>query len=209
MQRQNLILPIFLTAFLFSGSGFAKAGPINVIYFTSTPGSWIGQGETRTIDSVTASRYYDQGAYTNAVTLSGGGYAFTLVEPNYTLPTVGYYSDVTRWPFMGNGAGMDFTAPGRGDNQLSGWFNVLEAIYSPIDGSVESFAVDFRQYDELSTTDWTEGWIRYNSSIAVDVPEPSSVALALAATIAIFLVRKARKNIRRGAPRKRSLTFGS
>jgi hypothetical protein len=33
---------------------------------------------------------------------------------------------------------------------------VLEATYSPIDGSVESFAVNFRQYDETSTTEWTQ-----------------------------------------------------
>jgi hypothetical protein len=196
MQRQNLILPIFLTAFLFSGSGFAKAESISVIYFTSTPGSWIGQGQTLTIDGVTASRYYDQGAYTNAVTLSAGGYALVLVEPNHSLPTAGYYDGVTRWPFMGDGAGMWFTAPGRGDNQISGWFDVLEASYSPIDGSVASFAVNFKQYDETSTTDFTEGSIRYNSSIAVGVPEPSSAALVLSASIAIFLVRKSRMKTR-------------
>ena len=196
MHRENLILPIFLTAFLFGGSGLAKAEPISVLYFTSTPGSWIGQGQTLTIERVTASRYYDQGAYTNAVILSAGGYQLTLVEPNYTLPTVGYYDNVTRWPFMGEGAGMWFTAPGRGDNQISGWFDVLEATYSPIDGSVESFAVNFRQYDETSTTEWTEGSIRYNSSIAVGVPEPSSAALVLSAAIAFFVVRKSRKKIR-------------
>jgi hypothetical protein len=195
MKRKILILAILLTVFLFSGSAFAKAGSINVIYFTSTPGSWIGQGQTLTIEGVTASRYYDLGAYTNAVTLSGGGYALTLVEPYHTLPTVGYYDGVTRWPFMGDGAGMWFTAPGRGDNQISGWFDVLEASYNPIDGSVESFAVNFRQYDELSITDWTEGAVRYNSAIPVGVPEPSSAALVMSATVFIFLVRKSRKRI--------------
>jgi hypothetical protein len=192
MQRQNLVLPIFLAAFLFNGSGFAKA---DFIYFTSTPGSWIGQGQTLTIDTVTVSRYYDQGVYTNAVTLSGGGYAMTLVEPNLALPTVGYYDNVTRWPFMGSGAGMWFTAPGRGDNQISGWFNVLEATYSPSDGSVQSFAVDFQQFDELSTTEWTMGSIRYNSSIPQSVPEPTSAALVLLATTALFFARQSRKII--------------
>ncbi len=90
---------------------------------------------------------------------------------------------------------MWFTAPGRGDNQISGWFNVLEATYSPIDGSVVSFAVDFQQYDELSTTNWTEGSIRYNSSIPVTVPEPSSAALMVLAIMALFCARQSRKII--------------
>jgi hypothetical protein len=190
MQRLNLIIPIALAAFLSGGSGFAKA---DFIYFTSTPGSWIGQGQTLTINEVTASRYYDQGAYTNAVILRGGGYELDLVEPNHSLPTVGYFDNVTRWAFNGDGAGMWFTAPGRGDNQISGWFDVLEATYSPVDGSVESFAVNFQQYDETSTTEWTMGAIRYNSSLPINAPEPSSAALVLVGVTGLFLARQWRR----------------
>ena len=189
MQRPNLLLPIAVGALLVSMAGAAKA---DFIYFTSTPGSWIGQGQTLTINEVTASRYYDLGVYTNAVTLSGGGYGLTLVEPNYSLPTVGYYDNVTRWPFMGNGAGMWFTAPGRGDNQISGWFDVYEATYNP-DGSVKSFAVNFQQFDETFTTEWTMGAIRYNSSLPINVPEPSSAALVLLGVTALFLARQWRR----------------
>ena len=192
MRRTTLLLPIVLIALLFVGPGSARAN-FTYLHFTSTPGSWIGQGQTLTFDTVTTFRYHNQGAYTNAVVLSGGGYTLDLVEPNYTLPTVGYFDSVTRWPFMGTGAGMWFTAPGRGDNQIHGWFDVLEATYSPTDGSVMSFAVDFRQYDENSTTEYTEGSIRYNSVFGPAVPEPSSAALVLAGAVTLFVARQVRR----------------
>ena len=88
---------------------------------------------------------------------------------------------------MGSGAGMAFTGPGRANNQLSGWFNVLEAEYNP-DGSVRSFAVDFRQYDENSVGAWNQGSIRYNSTIPV--PEPTAAAGLL---IAAMLLRRHRR----------------
>jgi len=110
----------------------------DVLYFTSTPGSWIGQGQTLTFRSPATAfstfRYHDQGAYTNAVQLRAAGYELAIVGPNFTLPTVGLYNNATRWPFMGSGPGMAFTAPGRGDNELTGYFHVRQAEYNP-DGS--------------------------------------------------------------------------
>lgn len=188
-MRKGVLIAIFLAASIAGGSEAARAG--NAIYFTSTPGSWIGQGKTVTITSVSASRYYNQGAYTNAVSLSGGGYDLTLVEPNYSLPTVGFYDNVSRWAFMGNGAGMWFTSPGRGDNNISGWFNVLQADYSPVDGSVQAFAVDFKQYDEGVIANWTQGSVRYNSSIPIPAPEPASAAMALMGGV-VLLTRRLR-----------------
>lgn len=180
MRMRAVVAMVFVLG-LIGQSRLARAA--SILTFDSTPGSWIGQGQSLTFSTVSVSRYYSQGAYTNAVTLSAGGYDFTLVEPNYSLPAVGYYNNVTRWPFMGNGAGMWFTAPGRGDNNISGWFNVYQADYAA-DGSVSAFAVDFKQYDETTTTNWTEGSIRYNSSVpvpgpAAPVPEPTTAALAL------------------------------
>jgi hypothetical protein len=153
----------------------------DILYFTSSPTSWVGAGQTLTLTSpataFSASRYFDQGAYTNSVHLSaggGGGYNLALVGPNYTLPTVGFYPDATRWPFMGSGAGLAFTSPGRGDNTLTGYFKVLQADYD-VSGNIVSFAVDFKQYDEGVTANWVSGSFRYNSNIPI--PEPATLIL--------------------------------
>ncbi len=158
----------------------------DMLYFTSAPGSWIGQGQTLTFTSPTTTfsvyRYFDQGAYTNSVHLSAGGYGLALVGPDYTLPTVGMYTGAVRWPFMGTGAGLCFTAPGRCNNTLTGYFNVLQADYD-ISGNIVSFAVDFMQYDEGVTANWVSGSFRFNSTISEGEPPvtdagPNQVAYA-------------------------------
>lgn len=184
------ILTILAASGVFSSLQTVQAD--DIFYYTSSPGSWVGGGQTVTLSSPTtsfsASRYYSQGAYTDAVTLSAGGYYFYVVEPNYTLPTVGFY-DATRWPFMGDGAGMALLSPGRGDNTLTGWFNVLQADYDT-SGNVVSFAVDFTQYDEGNTANWVSGSWRYNSTIPIPAPEPSASALFALGTLAVLVVRK-------------------
>lgn len=181
------ILAVFTALGAIASSQTALAS--DVFYFTSSPGSWIGGGQTLTLTSpstsFSASRYYDQGAYTDAVTLSAGGYYFFVVEPNYTLPTIGFYN-ATRWPFMGSGAGMALLSPGRGDNTLTGWFNVLQADYDSV-GNVVSFAVDFMQYDEGNTANWVSGSWRYNSTIPV--PEPLAITLFGVGALAMLALR--------------------
>ena len=152
-------------------------------YFTSSPQSWIGQGQTQMYTTVTASVTYNLGAYSDSVHFAGGGgFGLTIVGPNLSLPVVGMNSNATRWPFQGSGPGMDFTGPGRGNNTLTGYFNVLQAEYDA-SGQVAAFAVDFLQYDEGIATWWNSGSIRYNSPIAI--PEPSTALLVALALLGI------------------------
>jgi hypothetical protein len=173
-------LPVVLTS-IFILTAAVTSYAANILYFTSSPTSWVGNGQTLTFASPTTAfstrRYFTQGAYTNAVTLHAGdalGYNLTIVGPNKTLPVVGFYANATRWPFMDSGAGLSFRGNGRGDNTLTGYFNVLQADYD-INGNIVSFAVDFMQYDECVTADWVSGSFRYNSNIPV--PEPTTIAL--------------------------------
>jgi len=51
------------------------------------------------------------------ITLQAGAIAvgaadLTIVGPGLTLAQAGYYPGATRWPFMGSGPGLAFTAPG-------------------------------------------------------------------------------------------------
>jgi hypothetical protein len=152
--------------------GPLATNPATFLSFTSSPSSWIGGGQTVYFANVSASRTFNLGAYTDSVHFSASGYELTIVGPGRTLAQVGYYPGATRWPFMGSGPGLDFTAPGRGDNTLSGWFNVLQADYQA-NGQVAAFAVDFVQYDEGNVTRWNRGSIRYNSAIPAPGPAPA------------------------------------
>jgi hypothetical protein len=147
-----------------------------ILYFTSSPTSWVGQGETLTFTSPTTA--FSSHRHDNAVCLSFNNgqdwYDLYLIGPVSTLPTVGFYPNATRWPFTGTGPGLWFVGNGRGDNTITGHFNVLQANYD-LNGNVVSFAVDFTQYDEGAKANWVAGSFRYNSSIPI--PELGTVLL--------------------------------
>jgi hypothetical protein len=174
-MKQRILINVFTVLGCLFINGPLKSA--DILYFTSTPGS-VGQGETLmlTSPSVTfsASRYYDMGDFTNALRLRADGYTLYLVGPNHTLPTVGYYPDATRYPFMGSGTGLAFITPGFAANTLTGYFNVLQADYNS-SGQPVSFAVDFMEYDYGVSTTWTSGSFRYNSNIPI--PEPATLLL--------------------------------
>src|SRR5438874_6337252 len=146
--------------FLGAGCLIASVNAATLFSFTSSPSAWVGGGQTLTFTSVSASRTGNLGAYTDSVHLTASGYELAIVGPGRTLAHVGFYPGATRWPFMGSGPGMAFTAPGRGDNTLTGWFNVLQADYD-VSGQPTAFAVDFVQYDEGNVTWWNRGSIRF------------------------------------------------
>lgn len=154
----------------------------NILYFTSSPTSIFSYANSLILTSPTttfsAYRYSsDEGYSANGVKLWANpysGYSLAIVGPNNSLPIVGFYSNATRFPFMGSGPGLAFSGNGRGNNTLTGYFNVLEANYD-INGNVLSFAVDFMQYDRGVQTDWTSGSFRYNSNIPIN--EPTTIAL--------------------------------
>jgi hypothetical protein len=165
---------IFLASLVSLGAGclMPALNAATFFYFTSATGSWIGQGQTLTLtDNFSVKRTYNLGVYTDSVRFSAGGYALVIVGPRLTLAQVGFYPGATRWPFMGDGSGMAFSGPGRANNTLTGWFNVLQADYDET-GQVAAFAVDFVQYDEGNLTKWGRGSIRFNSDIPAPGPPP-------------------------------------
>jgi hypothetical protein len=146
------------------------------LYFTSSPTSWVGHGQTLTLTSpITA--FSAQRQY-NTVILGFSNpehwYYLNVVGPQATLPTVGFYANASRPPLNWPNPGLDFFGDGRGNNTLTGYFNVLQADYD-INGNIASFAVDFTQYDEGVKADWVSGSFRYNSNIPI--PEPATLLL--------------------------------
>jgi hypothetical protein len=150
--------------------------------FLSSPYSYVGGGETV---SAGPDNGFDIGVHGDPFTMLSFSIAepwtpeglsrywnLELAAPEGASLSVGSYANATRWPFQETKApGLTFSGNYRGNNRLTGSFNILESNVA--DDGTFSFAVDFLQYDEESTNAWIKGAIRYNSEVPVNLtPEP-------------------------------------
>jgi len=150
--------------------------------FLSSPYSYVGGGETV---SAGPDNGFDIGVHGDPFTMLSFSIAepwtpeglsrywnLELAAPKDASLSVGSYANATRWPFQETTApGLTFSGNYRGNNRLTGSFNILESKVA--DDGTFSFAVDFLQYDEESTNAWIKGAIRYNSEVPVNLtPEP-------------------------------------
>jgi hypothetical protein len=152
-----------------------------LFFFTSSPTSWVGQGQTMTM-SETNGYTVTVNLYGNALeaqihTASWSDWWWVDFQPADGAPfQTGLYLNAQRTPGQAAGhPGLTFVGEARGDDSVSGFFNVLE--FSETNGVVTSAAINFTQYDETNPSWWNIGSLRYNS--IVPVPEPSDVALTL------------------------------
>jgi hypothetical protein len=77
------------------------------------------------------------------------------------------YTGATRYPFEASSApGLSLYGDGRGDNQSTGYFNILEISYAG--NQLFSLAADFVQYDELIPNAISRGSIRSSSDIPLN-----------------------------------------
>ena len=134
-----------------------------MLIFDSQPGDYIGQGRQFTLTPVDGSITATGGGTGVTVTFRGAdwwGLNFTAANGAPLVP--GVYENAHRsasatWP------GLDVYGDGRGCNQLTGRFTVLEAVYDA--GAVLRFAADYEQHCEGGPSALF-GWVRFNSSVA-------------------------------------------
>ena len=171
-------------------SNTALAGSISSLFYTSSPDSWVGAGETVEVTSLDGFDFFVHRNFDNGVSFAINDFAnnpdfwstqwwyLDLAAPYQAPLQVGTYYSATRFPFQSNATpGLDFSGNGRGNNTLIGAFEVLQADYAD-DGSVIVFAANFIQYDEGFPSWWIIGGIRYTSTNNVHtIPEPSSIVL--------------------------------
>ena len=153
-----------------------------LLSFLSSPYSYVGGGETV---SAGPANGFDIGVQGDPFTMLRFSVAepwtpeglsrywdLELAAPQGASLAVGSYANATRWPFQETTApGLTFSGNYRGNNRLTGSFNILESNVA--DDGTFSFAVDFLQYDEESTNAWIKGAIRYNSEVPINLtPEP-------------------------------------
>lgn len=181
----------------------AQVSAATEFFFTSSPQSWIGQGQTVSVTPAMGFTFIANVNFAEGVSFWVEGVAppeFPIVHwwsldfsgPDRTPLTVGVYPGAVRLSVQGPGQpGLDFSGNGRGNNTLTGWFEVLEIEISP-QQTVASFAADFIQYDEGSAGAWNVGAIRFNSTVPITVvPEPASILLlSLGAVAVLGLVRR-------------------
>jgi hypothetical protein len=148
---------------LLSTAGVSHAATF--IYFDSQPGDYIGQGLQQTFTpndgTFSATRNYDGGV---SIYFDGGlnWWNLDFASPMQTSFGVGDYEGATRFPFQSPTApGLSVDGSGRGCNELTGRFVVLEAVFDA-QGTVQRFAADFEQHCE-GLPPALFGVVRYNS----------------------------------------------
>ena len=186
---------IVLLFALFGMPAFA-ATPLTAFYYTGSPLSFISGGKTATL-TPTAGYTFSPGVgvhfygadtapdyiliqVNNSAT--NDRWNVSLAVPKGQTLAVGTYLNAIRYGSEApTDPGLEFDGESRADNQLTGYFTILEVTIN--NGALVSFAADFTQYDEGAQASWNYGSIRYNSSIPLNVlPPPPVQALSVACT---------------------------
>lgn len=142
------LLCVFLLFTAMSLSATTRLG------FVSQPGDWIGQGETRDFDETNATLRVSASSDRSTVTVAvdtpyPAAWRLIFDGPSGVPLTTGRYTDASRYPFnSATSNGLDFSAPGRGCNRLSGEFTI-DAISYAADGSLIHLDASFIQVCEL------------------------------------------------------------
>lgn len=198
MKKKLRYLLVTLALAIASHSASAAMAVTGQVYMASDPGSWVGGGLgaptvlwTHGIDGI----FQTSAGYNNAIDVSfnnGQYWNFDFASPVYNPVTnaldgpkltVGLYDNATRYPFNSpTRPGMDISGNGRGDNQLFGWFDILEIGFTPT-GDITKLAVDWRQYDEATSATGPSlfGSLRINSDIAINTTGVPVAAVPLPA----------------------------
>ena len=104
------------------------------------------------------------------------------------LPEVGAYVDPSIPPNFADPF-LSVTGNFRATNQTSGRFEILELLFSG--DSVQALAIDFISFEENDPAKSIIGSIRYNSTLALTVPEPAVWLQMLLGSVPLaFLIRK-------------------
>jgi hypothetical protein len=196
MKTPLLLVALWTAIYSTSFAQSVLNSPSTAFYFTSSPSSYVGSGETTTITpdggySFVVGSFYNI-FYAQIQLPDYSDYWELDVEaPDGDTLTPDIYTDAHRFEDSVH-PGLSFYGNSRGDNGVTGQFQVLDLTIA--DGVVISAAVDFTQYDEGNPNWWNVGSLRYNSTVPLTVPEPSSFALVLLASASFVLKRFMRPN---------------
>ncbi len=169
------------------------------LYFTGSPQSYVAPAGTAYMFSPRSGYVFDEN--------SGTGFmSFTIHTPDWSevwgiefatpdgtdfrlYADIGSYDSAQRSPFQELGhPGLSLHGDGRGYNESSGWFNVLDFARGE-DGKISHTTVHFYQQGEDfhgMRDSWELGTLQYEASVA---PEPGTIAIAGISALVLFLFR--------------------
>ena len=145
--------------------------PPPFLFFASDPGDPVGLGQTFTLttaDGTIAATGSQAGGATVQFGTPGIGrwWYLTFASPSGVPFVPGPFEGATRWPFQSpTRPGLDVSGEGRGCNDLTGRFLVLEAQFGPA-GEAQVLAIDYEQHCGGGASA-VFGAVRYNSLLPV------------------------------------------
>ena len=190
----NLLTSLAATAtpsyLYYTGDGYTAGGNTDTI--SSLNGFVFIPNSSPSLNNV--SFFIDDFA-TNPIFQNTQFFLLYFAAPSGSDLQVGDYENATRAPFQDPGVpGLWFAANGRGSNQITGSFRVLDVSFAS-DNTITSLAVDFLQNDENGLLGQSYGSFRYQSNVPITtIPEPSTQALAiLGLLVAAPMLRRQRR----------------
>jgi len=131
-------------------TGSARAA--SLLFLDSQPGDFIGQGIPQRFTEVDGTFHASRNS-SNGVSIGFSGGPLGTWNADFVAPlgvelTEGTYEGAARFPFQApTQPGLSIDGDGRGCNQLTGRFVVLEVAYGPT-SDVQTFSADFEQHCE-------------------------------------------------------------
>ncbi|XZG69743.1 hypothetical protein ACTSKR_13940 [Chitinibacteraceae bacterium HSL-7] len=145
----------------------------NFFGFDSEQGDYIGGGKSLQVQELEGrfalSTNFGNGA---SISVNNGDYwSMDFAAANKERLHVGKYQNATRFPFQAaDGHGLSISGAGRGCNQLTGEFEVLDVNYNA-NGQIDRFAATFEQHCE-GKTPALRGSVAYNSDVSLPGADP-------------------------------------
>jgi hypothetical protein len=173
---------VLLVTLCLPGSGCDRSGtspsplPTTFLTFTSSPGDWVGQGQTRRFESGPNAEFggdvwadfnnlADNNYLSLSIELAGTGSRFWGLQmraPRGQVLVPGVYRNAKRVPAIGStDPQLDLAGEGRSCNTSTGEFEVFEAVYGPkppgsgTTGTIERFHARFTQVCDGSSAGLT------------------------------------------------------
>jgi hypothetical protein len=133
----------------------------NLVLFVSSPGDYIGGGQTYVTDN--PDEFIVSGS-TSPIMVEAFGFYYRFGGPDGSSLSVGSYVNATRLPFNGSSPGLSVFGNGRSCDFECGSFQISELEVNG-SGEMTRLWMTFSNYCECSTAPMS-GEIRYNSTLA-------------------------------------------
>src|SRR5262245_45733312 len=164
-RRRVLAAALSLTAavggLLVAGTAHAQTVATGSLSFSGNPGDYISQGKSYSYSTSKGDALDVSSSTGGTVRISVNAYNGDWWSLDFDAPGTpdrpvpgqsavlapGTYTGAHRYPFNGNGPGLDLSGEGRGCNELTGSFTIIKAVFGS-QGYVQAFDATFEQHCE-------------------------------------------------------------